>query len=120
MSGERTFRDLAVWQKAIAFARAIYIATRHMPSEERFGLVSQMRRAAVSIASNIAEGNARETRKDYLRFLIVARGSLAELETQIVIARSLAYLPEDPPLLKQLAEVSRMLQALITALRNKP
>lgn len=119
MGSEKTFRDLTVWQKAIGLAKSIYAVTQSMPATERFGLISQMRRAAVSIPSNIAEGNARASRKDYIRMLVMARGSLAELETQLIIARELHYLHDLKPLLEQLAEVSRMLQALIAALRRK-
>jgi four helix bundle protein len=120
MRSEKTFRDLVVWQKAVALARMVYTETLRLPPEERFGLTSQMRRAAVSIASNIAEGNARESRKDYLRMLMLARGSLAELETQLVIAQQLKYLEATDALFNALTEVSRMLQALIAALRRKP
>ncbi len=119
MGNEKTFRDLIVWQKAIVLATNIYTVTQRLPAAEQFGLTSQMRRAAVSIPSNIAEGNARASRKDYIRMLMVARGSLAELETQLIIARELQYLSDLNPLLEQRTEVSRMLQALIDALRRK-
>jgi four helix bundle protein len=110
---------LKVWQKAVELAKLVYTATKQMPESERFGLTNQMRRAAVSIPSHIAEGNARQSRKDYIRFLIVARASLAELETQLVIAQELKFLPPTQNLLESMREVSRMLQALITSLRQK-
>ena len=115
----QTFRNLIVWQKAIVLAKVIYEVTKQFPASERFGLINQVRRAAVSIPSNIAEGNARESRKDYIRYLIIARGSLAELETQIVIAQELKYLSETATVLGPIAEISRMLQALIAALKRK-
>ena len=119
MNRPQTFRDLVVWQKAVALTKTIYETTRQFPSSEQFGLIHQLRRAAVSIPSNIAEGNARGSRKDYLRLLIIARGSLAELETQVLIAGELQYLPETAPILSKLAEVSRMLRALIDSLKRK-
>ena len=113
MGNKKTFRDLIVWRKSIDLAKAVYQATQKMPSIERFGLVAQMRRAAVSIASNSAEGNARQTLGDYIHFLVIARGSLAELETQITIAGELKMLKESPDLIELLAETDRLLQALI-------
>jgi four helix bundle protein len=90
-----------------------------MPDSERFGLTNQMRRAVVSIPSNIAEGNARQSRKDYIHFLVMARGSLAELETQYVIARELKFIPPDSTLTEAMLEISRMLQGLIASLRRR-
>lgn len=119
MSEKMTFRDLIVWQKSSALSKRVYTLTAQMPDSERFGLTNQMRRAAVSIPSNIAEGNARDTRADCLRFLTMARGSLAELETQVIIAQELKFLPSDPELFGHMEEISRMLQALITKLRQK-
>ena len=89
---KRTFRDLIAWRKGVELAKSVYHTTRTLPATERFGLMTQMRRAAVSVPSNIAEGNARESRKDYLHFLRIARGSLAELETQFVICQELQML----------------------------
>ena len=91
-SAVRSFRDLQVWQDGIALAEAVYVETRSFPANETFGLVSQLRRAAVSVPSNIAEGWGRHSRKDYLRFLYVARGSLFEVATQIEIARRVGLL----------------------------
>ena len=82
----RSYRDLVVWQRAISLAEDVYIATRTFPKEEVYGLTSQMRRAAVSIASNIAESQARPGRGELLQFLGYARGSLAELGTQVTLA----------------------------------
>lgn len=119
MGEKMTFRDLIVWRKSIALTKRNYAMTAEMPETERFGLIPQMRRAAVSIASNIAEGNARHRRNDYIRYLTIARGSLAEVETQIVIAQELAFLAPGRELFVQMEEISRMLQALITKLRER-
>lgn len=116
----RSYRDLKVWQQSKALTLAIYQATQTFPSEERFGLTSQMRRCAVSIPSNIAEGNARSTR-DYLRFIDIAQGSLAELETQLEIAHDLGYLPKQilAECLAQAIDIGRMLSGLSTSLQSK-
>lgn len=119
MAEKQTFRDLKVWQKSIELAKLVYEITKRMPDSERFGLMNQMRRAAVSIPSNIAEGSARQSRKDYIHFLIMARGSLAELETQLIVARELSFLPRSDDTLERMREISRMLQGLITSLRRK-
>lgn len=88
---QRRHLNLAVWQNAVEFVPLIYQLTSTFPNDERFGLSSQMRRAAVSIPSNIAEGAARKTDKEFLRYLYIARGSLVELETQVIIAHRLNY-----------------------------
>ena len=119
MADKKTFRDLIAWQKSIQLTKIVYQVTKAMPDTERFGLISQMRRAAVSIASNIAEGNARQTLSDYIHFLVIARGSLAELETQITIARELKMLQETDSLIELLEETDRLVQGLIRSLQNK-
>lgn len=119
MANERDYRELKVWQKAIVLTRNIYQITQKFPDAERFGLVSQMRRAAVSVPSNIAEGNARQSAKDYLRFLVTARGSLAELETQLIIATDLSILSDPAPIMEAVSEVKRMLQGLIQSLHHR-
>lgn len=111
-------KDLIVWQKAMELVVAIYNLTNKFPREEIYGLTSQMRRAAVSVPSNIAEGKKRGTRKDYRQFLLVAYGSGAELETQIEIAKMLPFgknLNCDT-INKTLEEVMRMLNKLISSL----
>ena len=115
----RTYRDLIAWQRAMALAKLVYIQTARMPPEERFGLVSQMRRAAISIPSNIAEGHARQSRADYLRFLRNARGSLAELSTQAELSQTLGLMTQETELFDLLSETDRVLQGLIRALENK-
>ena len=117
----QSFRDLHVWQKAMALAKSVYCVVKYLPREETYGLSDQMRRAAVSIPSNIAEGQARQTKKEFLQFLWIARGSSAELETQLQLAIDLGYLdgvPEEQmKTLFQLSdEVSRMLYTLIARL----
>jgi four helix bundle protein len=109
------YKDLAAWKQAMELVREIYTVTRSFPREELFGLTSQMRRSAVSIPSNIAEGKGRYSQKELLQFLYKARGSLMELETQVYIARDLGYL--DPQVgqcvsAKVLA-VARILSGLI-------
>jgi four helix bundle protein len=89
------FERLEVWEKAILFADTVYSATRGFPSEERFGLTNQMRRAAVSISSNIAEGSARNSRKDFARFVEIATGSLFEVVSQSFIGRNQGFLSSD-------------------------
>src|SRR5439155_18249577 len=111
-----SYRDLLVWQKAIALVTEIYRATRSFPKEEVYGLTSQMRRAAVSIPSNIAEGQARLTKGEFRQFLGQAKGSLAELDTQLVIAQHLGFLADSEPLSGRLSEVGRMLNGLIASL----
>ncbi len=115
----RTFRDLIAWQKAMELARTVYRITGQMPTNEKFGLTSQMRRAAVSIPSNIAEGYARQSTADYLKYLRIARASLAELMTQVELAVSLKMLAEDPNTNDLLNETDRVLQGLIRSLQRK-
>ena len=117
----QSYSDLIVWQKALALAVDVHRLSESFPRSERFGLTSQLRRAAVSIPSNIAEGAARRTTRDLISFLYIARGSLAELETQLLLARQLGYL--DDTGLEQmrpgLKEVGRLLNGLIAGLRRR-
>ena|ERR1051325_2473785 len=115
------FKQLVVWQKSVDLADAMYDATAAFPKSEMFGLSGQMRRAAISVASNIAEGSARHSRLDYIRFLRQSRGSLAELETQIVIAVRRKYLSQDVgrKLFRHTIEIERMLSGLISSLKSK-
>jgi four helix bundle protein len=109
-------KDLIVWQKAIKLAGRVYAATRQLPSEERYGLNSQLRRAAVSIPSNIAEGAARKNRAEFLQFLHIARGSLSELETQMLITVQQDLVSSEMAGLEDIAEVGRLLNGLISKL----
>ena len=122
--GIRSYRDLLVWRKAMDWAEGIYEATSHWPRDERFGLISQIsqiRRAAVSVASNIAEGAARRSTGEFMQFLGMSRGSLAEAETQLLLAERLGYLPgsDAGALLGAAEEISRMLVALNISLKAK-
>ncbi len=114
-------RDLAVWQKSMALAVDVHALSKQMPKEEMFGLASQMRRAAVSVPSNTAEGAARRTTKEFLYFLYIARGSLAELETQLRLTRAIGYLSDDvvSPALASSDEVGRLLTSVIAGLKRR-
>ena len=115
-----TYRDLKAWQKAMELVTAVYASTQKFPKEETYGLTSQMRRAAVSIPSNIAEGQGRRLENDFRHFLRNARGSLLELETQVFIAGNLRYLPQPDVemLLAMSAEVGRILNGLIASIQK--
>jgi four helix bundle protein len=117
----RDYRDLKVWQVSLDLAEAIYAATTDFPKAEVFGLISQLRRAAISIPSNIAEGHARDSTKEFLRFISVAMGSLAELETQLALACRLGFLEPKKfeQLTKQTDAIGRMLRGLQTSLRAR-
>ena len=114
-----SYRDLRVWQRAMDLVVSVYAETQSLPKEELYGLVSQMRRAAVSIPSNIAEGKGRLTDRDRAHFFYQARGSLLELETQVLIARRLEYIPEQRAeiLIERSTELARMLNSLIQSIR---
>ena len=118
MSG--TYRDLKAWQTAMEMVQEVYRLTRAFPREESYGLTIQLRRAAVSIASNIAEGKGRSSDKELLHFLSNAKGSLFEVETQIMIADGLGYLThmQGEEHLLRTAEVGRLLNGLMKAFRN--
>jgi four helix bundle protein len=116
----RHFRDLIAWQKAMALAKSVYAASDAMPTREQFGMTSQMRRSAVSVPSNIAEGHGRTTDRGFVVFLAQARGSLYELQTQIQLAADLRFLPPDKckSLLVQGEEVARLLNGLLKAAKG--
>jgi four helix bundle protein len=114
MNETQSYKDLLVWQKGIELAKAIYSLTREFPAEERFGLVSQMRRAAVSIPSNIAEGQARHTTGEFIQFISHAEGSAAELDTQLILSVEMAFSSKRAaiPIYEAIDELRRMLNAL--------
>ena len=116
----RSFRDLRVWQAGVELVRIVYELTSKFPRHEIYGLASQMQRAAVSVPSNIAEGHTRESTKEYLQHLSIAQASLAELETQLEIAKQLGYVSEDDAtrLLGKISALGRQLFALRNALIN--
>jgi four helix bundle protein len=117
----QSYRDLVAWNKAMELVTEIYRVTYRFPKEELFGLMSQLRRAAVSIPSNIAEGKGRLSKGEFRQFLGNARGSLAELETQILIAQNLDYLDEAETnrLLAMVEEVGKVLNGLLSAVKNQ-
>jgi four helix bundle protein len=113
----KTYRDLFVWQKAMAFVTEIYRKTKAFPREEVYGLTSQIRRCAVSIPSNIAEGYGRNSTSDYIRFLQIASGSLYELQTQVEISANLEYLSKSE--VEQLYSLSREIERMLSSLIRK-
>lgn len=117
----KNFKELKVWQKAYQFCLDIYKVTRAFPKEERYGLTSQLRRAAVSVASNIAEGCGRKTTPEYIQALYIAYGSNCELETQIMLSGDLGYIEEEmlQKFQKDLGDIERMLKGLIKSLESK-
>lgn len=110
----QNYKDLVVWQKSIALAKVIYQLTQSFPSAEKFGFVAQMRRAAVSISSNIAEGQARHTTGEFIQFISHAEGSVAELDTQLILSVELKFCASTSadPIFELISEVRRMLNSL--------
>jgi four helix bundle protein len=120
MSEIKTHKDLIVWQKSLSFVTDIYQFTRRLPDDEKFGIISQLRRAAVSIPTNISEGAARHSRKEYIQFLYISLGSVSEIDTLLIIVGNL-YPFDDAELqnLKQQAEeIKKMLSSLIRSLKS--
>lgn len=117
----KSYKELKVWQKAYNLCIKIYKITKTFPKEELYGLTSQIRRAAVSVPSNIAEGYGRKTTPEYIRSLYIAYGSSCELETQILLSGDLGFMKAEAlnELQADLGEVERMLKALIKAVENK-
>lgn len=115
-----SFRDLVLWQKAMAFVTDVYRATETFPQREIYGLTNQIRRAAVSIPSNIAEGKGRYSKKGFLQFLLVSRGSLCEVQTQLEIATNLDFLERDRFTLldDEAREVGRILNGLMKSISS--
>lgn len=115
------FKELIVWQKSMALVKAVYTLTSSFPPEEKFGLISQIRRCAVSIPSNIAEGQARRTTGDFIRFISNAEGSLAECETQLIIAVELGFCPQEDAEARfsLMLEIRKMLNALRRSLSER-
>lgn len=115
------FRELKVWQKAIEFSVDIYKMTSSFPTEEKFGLISQLRRSAVSIPSNIAEGSSRTSDKEFFHFLSISIGSAYESETQLIISNKLKYVNDTnfEELTKKVTEIQKMLNSFSEIIRNK-
>ena len=114
------YQDLAAWQEARSLVREIYALTKSFPSDERFGLTSQIRRCSISVPSNIAEGYGRGSRNDYSRFLRIARGSLFEIETQLVLGHDLGYITDEACIgaQQQIDKVARPLWGLIRSVET--
>ena len=114
----QSFENLTVWQKSRQLVLDLYQTTRYFPKEEMFGIVNQMRRAAISIPSNIAEGNGRKSKTEYIRFLDISRGSLYELETQLQIGVMLHFFNESDTneIFDLITEIKKMINSLITNL----
>ena len=116
----KTYRDLLVWQKAIHFVTEVYSVAREFPQEELYGLTSQIKRSAVSIPSNIAEGYGRKSKKEYIRFLQIAMGSIFEIQTQLEISKNLDFLSDNnfDELYENSREIERMLSSLISKINK--
>jgi four helix bundle protein len=116
-----SYRDLKVWQRAMALAEISYLLTKTFPREEMFGLTSQIRRAATSMAANIAEGHGREHTRSFIQFLRISQGSLKELETHLLLAQrvQIATAGKVTPILEQCQELGKMLRALIRNLQQR-
>ena len=116
-----THKDLDVWKLAINLVTDVYKKTKQFPSDEKFGLTNQIRRAAVSVPSNIAEGSARNSNKEYIQFLYISLGSITELETQFIIAQNLEYISQDDfdSLTIQIETISKLLMGLIRYRKGK-
>jgi four helix bundle protein len=117
----KSYKDLSVWQKAYQLCKDIYKATKQFPSEEKYELSSQIRKSAISVPSNIAEGYGRGTTREYLHSLFIAYGSLCELETQLLLSGDLGFIPSGTLkiLIQNLGDVERMLKGLIKSLERK-
>jgi len=117
MTKIKTYRDLIIWQKSMALVTQIYMVTKRFPNDETYTLISQMRRCAISIPSNIAEGYGRKSTNDYIRFLNIAMGSIYELQTQLEISFNLKYLREKD--FEQLYELCRELERMLSSMTRK-
>jgi len=117
----RSYRDLEVWRAGVELTVAVYQLTKSLPADERFGLVSQMQRAATSIPANIAEGHGRESTQDFVRFLRIAQGSLKELETHVTVAHRLGFVSDQDigPVLDETDRIGRMVRGLIRSLQER-
>jgi four helix bundle protein len=117
---EKPHKRLEVWKKSMELALVVYSVTKHFPAEERYGLISQLRRAAVSIPSNIAEGAARNTKLEFVHFLHTAQGSLSELDTQLELSRGLGYITSESltPIQDLMESIDKMLTGLIKSLKQ--
>jgi four helix bundle protein len=114
----KTHKDLDVWNKSIEFAEKIYKLTSSFPKEEQYGIVSQIRRSVISISSNIAEGAARSSKKEFIQFLYIAVGSLSELETQLILSEKLKFI-KNVKIFSEIESIRKMLLGLIKYLKKQ-
>ncbi len=121
MAALKSYRELRVWNQSIELVKTIYTSTISFPKEEVYGLTSQVRRAAVSVPANIAEGHARKGTKEFIQFLSVARASLAEVETLTIVSKELTFLnsQDSDAILKECESISKQINALITSLKKR-
>lgn len=117
----KSYRDLEVWQRSMKLAKRVYQVTQKFPTDERFGLTNQLRRASVSVPSNLAEGHARFGAGEFARFISIAMGSVAEIETQILLSADLAYLKAEASdeLLSELETIGKMLRGLAKSIAKR-
>jgi len=112
------YKNLKVWQESLDLVEYVYNEVKLFPADERFALVDQLKRAAVSIPSNIAEGSNRNTDKEFIQFLYIALGSAAEIETQLIIAQRLGYIGESKKIMDKITQIRKMLNALIGSIKR--
>ena len=112
------YRDLSVWQRSMTLCEEVYLLLEQFPQKEQYALCDQLRRAVISVPSNIAEGNGRDSRVEYARFLSIARGSVFEVQTQLELAERLGYVTTPPEVKASLTEISKMLFTMIHKLRH--
>ena len=115
----KSFKDSSVWQKSIDFVASVYLLVKQLPKEETYALSDQIRRAVVSIPSNIAEGFGRNSTKEYIQFLYIALGSASEVETQIIIGQRIGYFQNIDKYIEDITEIKKMLNGLISSLKRK-
>ena len=117
----KSYKDLLVWTKSLALIKSVYRETKIFPKDEVWALTSQIKRAVISVASNIAEGSSKRSTREFIRFLNISYGSLSELEEQLIIANELEFLPNEKRslLTEQCSEIGKMLNGLIRSLTNK-
>jgi four helix bundle protein len=112
------YENLEVWQKSIVLVTNVYQLVKSLPKEETYALSDQIRRSAVSVPSNIAEGSSRNSKKEFIQFLYISLGSLCELETQLLIAKNVGYISSTEKMKSEIISIKKMLNALITSIKN--
>ena len=120
MNTIKSYKDLEVWKKGVELVKRVYLSTKKFPKEEAYGLTNQMRRSAISIPSNIAEGKMRQHTNEYVQFLYVALGSCGELDTQLIIAKQLGYISKEDAssFADEIDHISRMIRSLIKTIKK--